>query len=114
VSGGGVPDEVPPAGGTNGPGVVVLPFVIIGTTRMMISSRSTAPAAYHGRFGFPAADFATGAPATDAPHRVQKRAPGTSVAPQSAQLPERSDAPHAGQKLPLDSVPQLEHFILRQ
>jgi hypothetical protein len=33
--------------------------------------------------------------------------------PHSAQSPERRAAPQEEQKLPLDSVPQLEHFMKR-
>jgi len=59
------------------------------------------------------AESGTGGPAAPAglPHFVQKRAPGTSAAPQLAQADELRDAPHDGQKLPVDSAPQLVHFI---
>lgn len=71
------------------------------------------PARYQGRFGFPPDDDlgVRAVPPTEAPHRVQKRAPGTRFAAHSGQVPLVREVPQDGQKLPSDSVPQFGHFM---
>src|SRR5690606_3985834 len=103
VSGGGVPDA-PSGAGTE---AASSPCDSIGATRIALSTSTTPPALYHGRFGFRFGE----PPATAAPHWVQKRAPGTRLARHSRQRPGSSGAPHDGQNRPSDSVPQLAHFM---
>jgi hypothetical protein len=50
-------------------------------------------------------------PATSAPQATQKRAPGTSCALHSGQAVACRLAPHEGQNLPLEAVPQFGHFM---